>query len=148
MNIEEQLENLLENNNFNEFKEILSNSNVNPSYGQNALLRIACDLGFVDFVEFLLNDYRVSPVDIDQYAIRAASRAGHTNVVALLLKDKRVKPESLDNYSIKTSLSTGCYSTSKLLFANMTVRQTLQINDKELLQYLSKKFVSNILTDF
>ena len=41
----------------------------------------------------LLNDPRVDPSTVDNYAIRFASENGHTKVVKVLLSDPRVGPK-------------------------------------------------------
>ncbi len=80
---------------------LLHDNRVDPSAGDNWLIRCASDNGHTEVVKLLLQDKRVDPSNDDNYAIRWASANGHIEVVKLLLQDKRVDPSAHNNHAIR-----------------------------------------------
>lgn len=58
---------------------------ADPTWDQNASLRVACDKGHDEIVTLLLADERVKPTEPDNRALRQAATAGHTSIVLRLL---------------------------------------------------------------
>ena len=77
--------------------------------------------GHYNVVKLLLEDKRINPADIDNWAIQLASLNGHYNVVKLLLEDKRVNPADINNLAIRWASKKGHYNVVKLLMKDKRV---------------------------
>ena len=70
--------------------------NIDPSFDNNFLFRIAAGYGLIDILKILIEDNRVNPADDQNNAIFEAYDAGNTKVVFYLFDIKKVK-ETLNN---------------------------------------------------
>jgi hypothetical protein len=63
-------------------------------------LVIACEGGYTQTIELLLNQSHVDPTYRNSFCLRAACKLGYTDIVNLLLNDKRASPASEDSYCL------------------------------------------------
>ena len=75
---------------FKQFKNLLENEKVDPTYNDNYPIRMACQGGSIKIVKLLLAIPEVDPSDCDNYAILMASKNRNHKIISLLLDDKRV----------------------------------------------------------
>jgi ankyrin repeat protein len=68
---------------------------------------LASLFGNLEIVERLLQDERVDPSALNNYAIRSAAEYGHLAVVDGLLQDKRVDPSARNNAAIRSAAKNG-----------------------------------------
>ena len=109
-------------------KLLLQDKRVDPSVGNNSVIRLASQNGHTDVVKLLLQDGRVDPSNNDNCAIIWASENGHINVVKLLSQDERVDPSDYNNKAIRISSANGHTDVVKLLLQDKRVDPTADDN--------------------
>ena len=86
---------------------LLQDECIDPSAGNNWVIREASCKGYQAIVDQLLQDPRVDPSARYNYAIKAASRDGNLAIVNRLLQDPRVDPSAYENTPIRLASQFG-----------------------------------------
>lgn len=84
--------------------------------------------GNTELVATLLQDPRVDPAEMDNYAIRWAANHGHTAVVALLLQDPRVNPTARYDSALHSAIQNRYTEIVKLLLSHPLVDPAANYN--------------------
>ena len=93
-------------------------------------------------VKLLLNDNRVNPSDLNNWAIIEASMGGHTDIVKLLLNDNRVNPAAYNWAIINASIEGHC-DIVNLLWQDQRVKNSLKNDNEKLYNQLIKKDIKD-----
>jgi hypothetical protein len=98
----------------NEKLSVISNlfkiyTDIDPSILSNKAINYASFMGYIDIVNFLLEDHRVNPSVSHSFgsSIVRASERGNLSVVTRLLQDPRVDPSVNDNWAIQAAVEKG-----------------------------------------
>ncbi|MCK4501277.1 ankyrin repeat domain-containing protein, partial [Candidatus Babeliales bacterium] len=84
----------------NVVRDMLKNTNINPSANANLSLRLAIEGNHNEIVKELLKDRRVDPSSMNNTPISTSSLNNNLELVKILMKDKRVDPSYNNNILI------------------------------------------------
>ena len=91
MTKQEEFEQSIRYRNLENFRLLLNDKKVDPSYEESWSIRVASQYNRLEFVEILLKDSRVDPTESHNWAINIASGNRYNNIVEILWKDQRIK---------------------------------------------------------
>lgn len=152
-NKEEQINNekiiqSIKKNDFNTFKYIIENKNINLSSERNLFIRLIALYNRTEFFFYIFNSERAKEVDFTSeknYCIRYFSENGNLEVVAALLTIPKIDTSDFRNLAIRNAYSNKHYEVVDLLWCSHKVQESLKNDDFELYQQLfHKKTIDNI----
>ena len=126
----------VEDNDLNKVKEFIKKDNVHPNIGGSWGFVLACKLGHIDIVNFLIEEGSSIFNDKNDEAIRMAAEFGHYDVVKILLTLDFVNPASLSNYAIFHAYYGKFYNIVELLAQDIRVKNKMTQNDPETFEML------------
>ena len=138
----------IENNDFNNIKLLLKDSEVDPSFDNNAAIGRASANGYIKILTLLLQDSRVDPSDYENAALLNACMHENIKIVKLLLKDERVDPSALHNYAIQMCEQNKYKEIVSVIWNHIKVKNTLKKHNLYLYNKLTKQDVKNKICEF
>ena len=121
-NNEKALALAIENDHKHIVKLLLADGRVDPSQrGENSIIGMACAVGSMDVVQWLLRYPRVNPGAHKSEALAFAAGEGHLEICRLLLADPRVDPSLVDNRALCYAAKGGYIQVMELLLRDRRV---------------------------
>lgn len=121
--------------------DLLKFPGVDLAHQTQFFLRRACENGWNNIVNYLLESPKVIPSVMDNVCIRSASSQGHLDVVQKLLADPRVNPAAFNNHAIQCAVLGDHIEVIKALIADPRVNPAANDN------YAYKKAKSQAVKD-
>jgi hypothetical protein len=121
--------------------DLLKYPGVDLTHQTQLFFRLACENGWINIVNYLLECPRVNPGVVDNICIRSAALSGHLDVVKKLLADPRVNPAAYNNHAIQCAVLGDNIEIVKLLIADPRVNPAANDN------YAYKKAKSQAIRD-
>ena len=138
----------IKENDFNTFKDIIENKNINLSSERNLFIRLIALYNRTDFFFYIFNSEKSKEVDFTSeknYCIRYFSENGNLEVVAALLTIPKIDTSDFRNLAIRNAYSNKHYEVVDLLWCTNKVQESLKNDDFNLYQsLLHKKTINNI----
>lgn len=138
----------IKKNDFNTFKDIIENKNINLSSERNLFIRLIALYNRTDFFFYIFNSERAKEVDFTSeknYCVRYFSENGNLEVVAALLTIPKIDTSDFRNLAIRNAYSNNHHKVVDLLWCSHKVQESLKNDDFELYQQLfHKKTIDNI----
>ena len=133
--------NTIQFNNKEIFDILIKDKRINPSAHcsgsrceyETTALAVSCVHNRYDMFKVLLEECKVDPSDMDNFAIQKASAFGNIEMVRDLLKDERVDPTVNNNYCINHAFNFNHIDIARLLLE----REGVFIEDME---YVKREF--------
>ncbi|MDF2578046.1 MAG: uncharacterized protein K0S74_1530 [Chlamydiales bacterium] len=132
------------------FQVIIEKTNLDLSFDNSLLLRLASFYGYPNIVQLLLKDNSIDPAAANCEALYNACAIGATSIVQLLLEDGRSNPAINDNILIIEAAERGHYQVVTILMKDPRVNPCARGN-QAISQAIAKghyKVIEILLNDY